>query len=83
MLWGMPTHPLRLYARHYKLYMICGRPGCEHRRENLYDHLVRLLGPTVPDMTLEQIAERFRCHKCGLLRGRIQTEYVGLTTDGR
>jgi hypothetical protein len=83
MLWGTPTHSLRLYARHYKLHMTCRQPGCEHQREILYDHLVRLLGPTAPDMTLEQIAARFRCDKCGLRGGRIKTEYVGPTTDGR
>jgi len=80
MLWGSRSDALRLYAKHYKLFAKCRRPYCEHRREL---HVPLLLMIFDPDTTLEEVGARFRCYKCNLRGARIESEYVGPTTDGR
>lgn len=76
MRWGSPTDALRLYARHYRIYVECRKPGCGNRRELLYAFLERLFEP---DTALGMIADRFRCARCGLRGGRVKTEYIGPT----
>ena len=77
---GTPTDALNLYARYYRLYARCRRPGCEHRREL---HVALLLKLFKPESTLGEIASRFRCHRCGMRGARIESEFVGPTGDGR
>ncbi len=80
MRWGTPTDALRLYARDYRLFVVCQKPECGNQRELLYAFLERLFEP---DLTLGAIASRFRCRRSALRRRRIRTEYIGPTSDGR
>lgn len=80
MRWGSPEDPLKLYSQSYKLFAKCRRPHCGHRREL---HVPLLLIIFEPDTTLGEIGARFRCYKCHLRGARIESEYVGPTTDGR
>jgi hypothetical protein len=77
---GLATDALKLYAHDYKLFARCRRPGCKHRRELHIALLLRLFDPTI---TLGQIGQRFRCHKCHMRGARIESEFVGPTNDGR
>jgi hypothetical protein len=80
MRWGSPEDPLKLYGKHYKLFAKCRRPHCKHRREL---HVSLLLIIFEPETTLGDIGARFRCDKCHMKGARIESEYVGPTTDGR
>jgi hypothetical protein len=73
---GTQTDALRLYARDYRLFVVCEKRECGNWRELLYAILECLFEP---DQTLGAIASRFRCQR----RGRIKTEYIGPTSDGR
>jgi hypothetical protein len=77
---GWQGDALGLYARHYKLIAHCRRPGCEHQRELHVQLLLRLFPP---ETTIGQMAERFRCHRCGMRGARIEAEYIGPVGDGR
>jgi hypothetical protein len=77
---GWRDDALSLYARDYKLIAFCRRPGCQHQREL---HVYLLLRLFSPQMTIGQMADRFRCHRCGMRGARIEAQYIGPVGDGR
>jgi hypothetical protein len=77
---GRPADPLHLYARHYSLTARCRRPGCNHTREIPADWLLRIFGG---DASLGAVAERLRCHRCGMKGPRIEVQFTGPVGDGR
>ena len=77
---GTPTDALELYSRYYLMFARCRRPSCEHRREIPFALLLKAFSPKA---TLAEVGARFRCHKCGMRGARIESEFIGPTTDGR
>jgi hypothetical protein len=77
---GSEADSLVAYAEGYELSAHCRRPFCEHTRPMHFALLLKAFGPQA---TMRQIAQRFRCSRCGLRGGRIEVEYVGRRGDGR
>jgi len=77
---GAPSDPLRLFQQNFRLFAICRRLGCAHRRELQVALLVRAFPPAV---TLAQVASRLTCSHCGQRGPRIKAQYVGRRGDGR
>jgi hypothetical protein len=77
---GWREDALGLYARDYKLIAHCRRSWCEHERELHIQLLLRLFPPQT---TIGQVADRLRCHRCGMRGARIEARYVGPIGDGR
>jgi hypothetical protein len=78
--WATREDTLGRYARDYKLTAQCRRSWCEHQREL---HIQLLLRIFPAETTLGHIADRLRCHRCGLRGARIVAQYTGSTGSGR
>jgi len=77
---GAASDPLKLFLRDWRLFAVCRRPGCEHRRELAMGLLMRAFGP---DAKLGSVAARMRCSQCGSHAAGIAARYIGRRGDGR